>query len=68
MTSKIGYMCRQLRNAKKINSTWMENGNAYVRVRESDKSVIVDHPDDLYTSYPDFKFKFKVPKVKSKIS
>ena len=53
---KIGFMCKKLKRAHLIFLTWMLNGRVNIKVKERDKSIIVNHPDELYSTYPDFDF------------
>ena len=54
--SKIGLMCRKLKRSKHILSTWMGMGRVYIKVGEKDKPEIINHPDELITTYPGFVF------------
>ena len=51
---KIGFMCRKLKRAHLIFSTWMLNGRVNIKVKERDKPIIFNHPDELCSTYPDF--------------
>ena len=53
---KIGYMCRQLKRADIIFSTWMGRDWVHIKVREGDRPEVINHPEDLTSSYPDYDF------------
>ena len=53
----LAWMCRELKRASLIHSTWSSKGFIQIRRSMNEKPIPIEHENDIFNLYPNFVFK-----------